>query len=147
MTRISSLAAALLLAGACGVAHAQASPAVAMADTQGAAASLPSKIDGHWVLTNTGMWFSLTQRFKLEDIRAHADGTFDATLSWWSSYDRCSVEDLPVRGTVTPDGVSFEAATKCYTAVSRLSRKGSRWVGEARFKDAPDSPPMALTAR
>lgn len=91
-------------------------------------AALPKDISGRWTIKSSGR----TQIFSIEDISVNADRTFNARLTWWTFDPRCLIRNEPLVGRMTPEGIAFDATTKCDVSFTvRLARNENDWVGTA----------------
>jgi hypothetical protein len=90
---------------------------------------LPPSLNGRWRYPPDGT----SQVFSLNEIRAQADRTFTAKLTWWQTNPWCATRDLPIVGRQTDlGGIAFEVPRVCGVGyLAELYRSPSGWVGRA----------------
>lgn len=89
---------------------------------------LPVELSGRWTLPSPNR----SQTFALKGIAPAGEGAFTATLTWWASDPRCTIQSVPITGRVTPTGIAFDARTPCDVAfTAELDRAQSGWQGKA----------------
>jgi hypothetical protein len=95
------------------------------------APDLPSSLSGRWTWVQRGV----SQTFALEEIKALPGKSFAASLTWWTIDPKCAIRKLPIVGTQTDTGLTFDATTKCDVSFSaEISRTSSGWTGKAATK-------------
>lgn len=105
-----------------------ASLAVASSCAGAQSTDLPESLSGRWTLVER----NLGQAFSLSEIKAQADQSFTAKLTWWTLDPKCSIRGVPIVGKLTSTGLAFDARTKCdQTFAAELGRASSGWAGKA----------------
>ncbi|MCB1900396.1 hypothetical protein [Cognatazoarcus halotolerans] len=92
------------------------------------ASELPAELSGRW----TWVERSLSQTFKLEDIKPKGDDAFVAELTWWTIKSECAIRGESVEGSFKDGVLAFSAETKCGTRFdASMKKQGDGWIGSA----------------
>lgn len=90
--------------------------------------ALPDSISGRWTWVQRGVG----QTFSVDRIAVQPDRSFTARFTWWTIDPKCVIRDVPITGTLTGDGLSFEAITPCNVPFRvDLRRAQPGWTGTA----------------